>query len=223
MKAIRVEATPYNKQDERWEGKPNEELFWPRVMWADCGTTTGVAVMWFDPIALMDPRKPTVRSLLAWYVTHVTGPENRQAYEMSRLVRGLGGGQWETLDGVERAGEKSMGLAVGAEKFAVRTVNGTEDFLSSPRIASKLEYQLWCGTVDHDGVTRKRPLLWQMPSEIDKSEKGDTRLKNMGLWVPGADHRRDALKHTLVHLGKIRTAGLGAFEQIYGWDEDWEL
>ncbi len=236
MKAISVEPIRYNKQDERWEGKDDEHLFWPRVMWADCGATTGVCVIWFDPVALLNPRRATINSVLAWWVGHTVGPENEQAQALSRLARGLGGGQWETVetieerDGqaprrvtVERAGEKPLGLAVGAESFAVRTVNGTEEFLASPRISAKLDYKLWEGVVDWDGVQRRRALLWQSPSEIDKTPRGDERLRNLGLWSPGADHRRDATKHCLTHLGKLRTVGLPALERIYGWDDDWEI
>lgn len=237
MRAITVTPTVYNKQDERWEGRDDEQRFWPRVMWADCGNTTGVCVIWFDPVALLNPRKATISSVLAWWVGHVVGPENRQAYELSRLVRGLGGGAWEqrvvlepAVEGtggvvervVEVAGTAPQGLAVGAESFSVRTVNGTAEFLSSPRISAKLDYILWAGVRDWDGVERRRALLYQSSSEIDKSPRGDSRLEGMHLYTPGPDHRRDATKHCLAHLGKIRTAGLGAFEQIYGWDEDWE-
>lgn len=221
LRAITVSPTKYNQQDPRWEDNEDETTFWPRVMWADCGVTTGIAVIWFDPVMLLDPRKATSKSLLAWYVTHVTGPENRQAYEIARLARGLGGGIPD-LDETDPLGHKSIGLVVGAESFQARAANGTDDFLSSPRIASRLDYQMWLGVIDYDGVTRRRPVLLQSPSEIDKTSRGDERLRNLQLWVPGADHRRDALKHCLTHLGKVRTAGLGAFEALYGWNPDWD-
>jgi hypothetical protein len=61
-----------------------------------------------------------------------------------------------------------------------------------------------------------------MPSEIDKSSKGDDRLKALQLYTPGPDHIRDSMKHCLVHLGKMRTAGFGTFEKMYGWDDAWK-
>lgn len=210
MKPIAPIPTVYNTEDGAWEDNEDEHTFWPRVMWVDAGVVTGIAVIWFHPMRLLDIAAPTARSILAWHVNFVTGDENQQAYEILRMVRGLGGPE---------------GLAVGAEWFRVRSVNGTDDFLSSPRIVSKLEYGLWRGTRDWDGELRRRTLLRQEPSEIDKSERGDERLRLLRLYVPGADHRRDALKHGLLHLGKLRNLGMGArtaIERLYGWNGDWE-
>lgn len=198
----------YNPADDAWQDNEDEITFWPRVTWLDCGTTTGLATIWFHPVRLLDPTKPTVRSILAWYVNHTTGPENDQAREILRYVRGIVG-----VDG----------CAVGAEDFVVGSVKKQREFLSSPRIAARVDFGLFMGLRNEYGDMRRLAMLMQSPNDIGKNDpRSDRRLQDLGLWVPGADHRRDALKHCLLHLGRIRSAGMGAFERVYGWNSDWE-
>jgi hypothetical protein len=198
----------YNSDDGSWDENGLDEItFWPRITWLDCGTTTGLATIWFHPLRLLDLSLPTVRSILAWHVNHTAGPENDQALEILRYLRGIVG---------------TEGCAVGLERFTVHSVKKQQEFLSSPRIAAKVDFGMFMGLRNEGGQLRRLAALWQDPSEIDMTARGDERLRGMGLWVPGADHRRDALKHCLLHLGKIRSAGMGAFEKVYGWAPDWE-
>lgn len=208
LKPITPIPTVYNPDNESWANDTDDEhLFWPRCVWLDCGVETGVAVIWFDPRALLNPTVPLARSILAWHVNWTQGRDlDQQARQLLRLVRGLGGPE---------------GLAVGAESFQARRIDPSEDFLSSPVLAGKVEFGLKMGVRDWDGKIRQRPLLRQGPSEI-ASAQGDARLQALRLWVPGKDHRRDALKHCLQHLGKMRAAGMGQFEMLYGWNPEWE-
>lgn len=193
--------TEWDVKDPEWEMQ-----FWPRIMWGDMGTFSGVTVIWFNPKKLFDPRLPSEQSMMAWWSSFLSGPENGQAREMLRLARGLGGPE---------------GLAVGLEKFVVKSVRQEETFLSSPRIAAKVDFGLWSGIRDHDGELRRRTALWQMPDEIDFSQRGDDRLKALQMYVPGADHRNDSTKHALLHLKKMSKGGLVNFQNIYGWNPDW--
>lgn len=201
----------YNPDEGIWhENGEDEVTFWPRTVWLDCGAVTGVGIIWFHPQRLLDLRQPTVRSILAWHVNFVTGNENQQADQILRMLRGLGGPD---------------GLAVGAEKFRVRSVNGNDEFLSSPRIYSKVEFGLWRGIRDWDGEMRRRVLLYQEPTDIDKGPRGDERLRGMRLYTKGADHRRDAIKHAYLHLSRLRNLGLSArdaVEKLYGWPQEWD-
>ena len=209
MLALMPRPTVYNKDDGAWDLNDQEwEMqFWPRIIFADCGTATGVAVVWFHPTRLMDLQKASTRAILATWTSYAGGEENGQAQEILRLCRGLGG---------------PAGLCVGLEKFTVQKIGKEETFLSSPRIASKIEFGLWSGIRDHDDVVRRRAAIWQNPSDIKKGAEGDSRLKVLGLYKPGPDHINDAMKHALLHLGRVRNGGLGTFERLYGWDEGWK-
>jgi hypothetical protein len=212
MFALLPKPTVYNAQDMVWDsGKTQEDLedemrFWPRIMFGDMGTQSGVTVIWFHPLRLTDPKQPSSRSILAHWSSYLSGPENDQAREFCRLARGLGG---------------EFGLRIGMEKFVVERIAKEETFLSSPRISSKVDFALWSGIRDHDDVVRRRSVSWQMPGEIEKGSKGDDRLKLLGLYTKGPDHINDATKHAIVHLGKMRNAGFGAFEKMYGWNPEW--
>jgi hypothetical protein len=200
-------AQIYNPEDSTWNSDSEDEMqFWPRIIFGDMGTQSGVTVIWFHPIRLLDHKVPSTRSILAWWSSYLDGTENDQAREFLRLCRGLGGPE---------------GLRIGLEKFTVERIGKEETFLSSPRIASKVDFGLWSGIRDHDGVVRRRSPSWQMPSEIKKGPAGDERLKVLGLYRPGPDHINDATKHCLVHLGKMRNAGFGTFERMYGWEKLW--
>jgi hypothetical protein len=209
MLALLPKPKVYNPEDGVWDvNDPEWEMtFWPRIMFGDMGTQSGVTVIWFHPMRLTDTSQPSTRSILAHWSSYIDGPENDQAREFCRLARGLGG---------------EFGLRIGLEKFVVERIGKEETFLSSPRIASKVDFALWSGIRDHDDVVRRRAVSWQMPSEIEKGGRGDERLKLHRLHTPGPDHINDAMKHCLVHLGKMRTAGFGTFEKMYGWNPDWK-
>jgi len=208
MEALLPKPKIYNSDDTAWNDMNEDEMqFWPRIMFGDCGDKTGITVIWFHPLRLLDQSKSTTRSILAHWSSYVGGHENGQAQEILRLARGLGG---------------PSGLCVGLEKFIVQKIEKSESFLSSPRITAKVDFGLWSGIKDWDGVVRRRSPVWQLPSEIKKGAEGDARLKVLRLYKPGPDHINDATKHCLLHLGRLRVGGLANFKMLYGWEKEWE-
>jgi hypothetical protein len=209
MLALMPIAKVYNTDDGVWdESDPEWEMtFWPRIVFGDCGTQSGVSVVWFHPMRLLDTSQPSTRAILATWSTYASGPENDQAREILRLCRGLGG---------------EFGLCVGLESFTVQRIAKEATFLSSPRIASRIEFGLWSGIKDPDGVIRKRMPVYQSPTDIKKGPEGDRRLQQLGLYTPGPDHINDSMKHALLHMGKMRNGGLGTFERLYGFNPDWK-
>lgn len=47
---------------------------------------------------------------------------------------------------------------------------------------------------------------WQSPS-LAKTTVTDKRLKALGLWVPGRDHERDALRHLVLYMRQTSSRG----------------
>jgi hypothetical protein len=47
---------------------------------------------------------------------------------------------------------------------------------------------------------------WQTPS-LAKTTVTDKRLKKLGLWVPGRDHERDALRHLVLYMRQTSSRG----------------
>lgn len=209
MKALAPKPVIYNPSDDHpWDMNMEDEMtFWPRIMFGDMGTQSGVTVIWFHPLRILDQTKSTTKAILATWSSYLGGHENGQAQEFLRLARGLGGPE---------------GLHIGLEKFIVQKIGKEETFLSSPRIAAKIDFGLYSGIRDHDDVVRRRTVTWQMPSEIKMGAEGDTRLKVLNLYRKGPDHINDATKHALLHLGRLRVGGLGTFRNLYGWNPDWE-
>lgn len=211
MQAILPTPIILDRDNSRWDPDPKdpeyEMIFWPRIVFGDMGTFSGVTVIWFDPVMLLNPKIPTERSFMCWWSSFMSGNENVQAREFLRLCRGLGGPE---------------GLCVGLEKFIVKQINASDSFLSSPRTAAKIDFGLWSGIRDWDDVVRRRVVAWQNPEEIDYSEKGDYRLKQLDMFVGGMDHRNDATKHAILHLRKMKNVGRTKFELLYGWNEEWE-
>jgi hypothetical protein len=209
MQALLPKPVLYNPSDDhRWDLNMEDEMtFWPRIMFGDMGTTSGITVIWFDPIKLLDQSIRTTRSILATWSSYVGGNENGQAQEVLRLARGLGGPE---------------GLHVGLERFIVQKIGKEDTFLSSPRIAAKIDFGLFSGIRDWDDVVRRRTVSWQNPSDIKIGPEGDRQLQALNLYKKGPDHINDATKHCLLHLSRLRVGGLSAFKNLYGWNPDWE-
>jgi hypothetical protein len=209
---IRPIPTVLNNEDGRWDpGDPEWEMrFWPRIMFLDAGTVSGLSVLWFDPVRLQNPKIPSARAILAWWSSYVAGAENDQADAILGLAQYLVG---------------TEGFCFGAEKFIVQKVQKGDEFLSSPRIASKVDYGMHRGLPvrDAEGVLHRRRIatVWQNPADIDKSARGENMLKVMQMWLPGPDHRNDATKHAILLMRRMRDAPLGQFEKLFGNHPDW--
>jgi hypothetical protein len=184
----------------------DEHLWWPRIYWVDPGDVSGVACIWFDPVRLFAGYR-TARCILAWAESYVSGPEDVQVAHMMGHVASLGG---------------PTGLAVGVESFVPQQLNMSSSFLSPVRIRSKIEFGLHQGVKEYDGEVRHRLINTQSASEA-LSTITDNRLKLMGLYTPGPDHIRDATRHCILWLRKLRQDGRGMvfFRRAHGWEEGW--
>lgn len=228
-----------------WNSEAEDETtWWPRTLWIDPGLSSGWAVVWFDPYVLLgygreevrteirrsgrgkaggsersevvcggrltggDGRPlSSVRSVLAWQCGMVRGSDDQQADLLLDLASRLGG----------------RGLSVGIESFVVRQLNASEDFLAPVRLRAILQYQLRLGLINRGDCVSEvdRKKLWsQSPSEA-KTTVTDQRLKLWNMYTPGPDHPRDATRHALLHLRKLRIQGRDVVERMYGWEEDW--
>lgn len=185
----------------------DEYLWWPRVLWIDPGDITGVSCVWFDPAALFAGLK-TPRCILAWSSRQISGAEDLQIDQIMKIVAELGG---------------PTGLAVGCESFVMQQFNMSDSFLAPVRLRAKLEFGLHRGTKDEtDGVVRRRKVATQSASDA-KNTITDQRLKIMQMYTPGPDHIRDATRHCLLWLRRLRSDGRGPvfFRSWHGWEEDW--
>lgn len=187
---------------DRWDsGSEDEMQFWPRVLWMDPGVLSGVAAVWFDPHALFIKQQPLPRCILAWWESYVGGPENDQIDKFLDLARQMGDGP------------STPGLVLGVESFVMQQFNQSKEFLAPVRLRAKLEYAvpLW---------SPGRVVVSQSPSDA-LTTITDDRLKLWNMYTPGPDHIRDATRHCLLWIRKIRVAGLSGFRKWHGWDRAW--
>lgn len=173
----------------------DEALWWPRVLWFDPGKVTGWCVVWFDPGVILDRSVPLQSGLLAWKAGFLAGPENVQARVMRQMVKVIGG----------------PGLCVGAESFVIRQMNMSHEFLSPVRLNARLEFLLDDGVQEQDGEKRRRFLHFQTPADA-KSTLTDGRLRALRMYTPGPEHARDATRHAVLHVRKMRVAGREVLE-----------
>ncbi len=175
------------------EIEPEELIMYPRTMWIDGGTHTGWAVVWFDPDILFDEEQKPSRAAVAWWCGMVVGPEiNHIDYIMAKLrMTGVGG----------------EGVCVGAEDFIVHSVKKERTFLSSPRVAAMLEWALHRGQREPDGVFRSRRMPPKQAAVDAFSVAPDHRLKLWQMYLPGADHPRDATRHCLMWIRRLKALG----------------
>lgn len=210
MKELNMETIKVRFPDEtRWEKNEDELTFWPRAMWIDPGISTGLTILWFDPVILLQrPAAPTHRAVIAWWTDQLVGHRNAQVLRACNIVKLLGG---------------EVGLLIGIEDFILRTSNQDRAALEPIRWTHSFEFALWRGLRDHDGVTRRRGYVVQSPADA-KTRFGDDRLRPIGLYTPGPDHIRDSTRHALLWLTKLRveeTNHPGFFQQTHGLDEEW--
>lgn len=192
----------------RWDRSNEDEfLWWPRVLWMDPGTVSGVAITWFDPAALYR-REKTVKVLLAYAEMFLHGPENGQTGQVNHFVK-----LRQTLD-------EEVGLATGIESFVPRRLDQSHEFLSPVRIRAGVEERL--------GMTRRRgeekigsgvQLFTQSPSEAITAFSND-RLKQLRMYTPGPDHVNDAKRHNLLWIRKL-IDNRELFEHAHGHEEGW--
>jgi len=184
----------------------DEHLWWPRILWVDPGDVSGLACVWFNPAKLFAGQR-IGRCVLAFAESYVAGSEEDQTAQILTRVAELGG---------------PSGLAVGVESFVNMRPDMSHSYLAPVRIRSKIEFGLYQGVKEWDGETRRRAIATQSASEA-LSVITDNRLKQLGLYTPGPDHIRDAMRHCVLWLRKLRANGRGMvyFRHVHGWEEGW--
>lgn len=200
-------------RDGRWNRKNEDELlWWPRIQYIDPGVVSGVAVVWFDPKALLVDDRETSRVLLAYSETFLQGPEHGTGGQIHQFLR-----MHHVLDA-------EPGLAAGCESFVPRQMNMDPEFLSPVRIRAGIEYTLSRKRRRYaeDVGPRGLPLLTQSPSDALNVFTNE-RLKALGMYRPGPDHVNDAKRHCLLHIRKLKGEGRGLpfFNQIHGEESGW--
>lgn len=188
--------------DDRWNSSNEDEhLWWPRVLWIDPGTVSGVGMVWFDPQSLVDG-KPLRRSLLAWHGTYLYGAEDGVNGQINRFLR------------IRHMLSGEPGLATGVERFTLMRLDRSEDFLSPVRIRAGISFAM--------SVSKRSPgqLLHQSPGDA-MTTFTDARLRELGMYTEGPDHIRDGIRHCLLHIRKIGSMGREAIESVHGEEEGW--
>lgn len=199
-------------QDGRWNPSNEDEyLWWPRVLWIDPGVVSGVAVVWFDPKALLVDDKKMVRVVLAYSELFLHGPENGingQIHQFLRLRTKL---------------DEEPGLATGCESFVPLKLNQDKDFLAPVRIRAGLDYEL-SKTKPHgaDRIGNGVPLWTQSPTDA-KAAFTNQRLEALRMHTPGPDHVDDAKRHDLLHIRRLKAkpGDLTLFKHMHGYEEGW--
>jgi hypothetical protein len=197
------------------------ELYW--TAWCDPGVHTGFAIVLyanavtigadkvhvkFDetmqkmhicgwpgsgrPGAIGDPDMCNA-ALLSIHTELLTGDERQQVRTMVGRIRKMGnlfsGPGWDAT-----SGDPHIGAAgIGAESFVNLRNERDADYLSPVRVRSMLAYAI----EDEFGVD----LLGQQPGDA-KSAFSDIRMKGQDMYLPGPDHIRDALAHSLLAIRK---------------------
>lgn len=152
-----------------------------RILSVDPGVITGVAVIWFDA---------RTGEIVGWAETLITHDETKQVWDLMALLRVLAdfGRVWIVI-----------------EDFTVDQVNMSPEFLSPVRIGHKFAMG---AEIMGTGELGQGPVMGciegiQFQSRSRKADYQDKRLKLMGFFTPGPDHRRDATRHALVRWKQL--------------------
>lgn len=145
------------------------------VLGLDPGGTTGWCVMGIHPDAMSgDPSVRILDNIEFWSAGQFVGPEFDQVDQIVDLV-----GCWPSARLV-------------SELFTLRT-----------RVTSNEVFALERMNFGIGLAIRPRYLVFQQPS-LAMTTITDDRQKEMGLWIPGREHARDATKHVLTFLKRQR-------------------
>lgn len=166
-----------------------ERSGWAVTVWVDPGGTTGWGVMAVDPEVLVGS-KPIHHNIAHWACGEVHHNENVMASEMLQLYDA-----WDDA-------------AIGIESFRIRKFLQHNEFLSPVRVRSKIEYGLWLtekwAALDEERAMGRGRHLWTQEPSLAKRTLTDDRQREWHLWEPGADHKRDAIKHCYTFLQRAQ-------------------
>jgi len=157
------------------------------TIWFDQGGSTGWAVVsvWAEAVTL--PEYSILRNIIAWSAGEFIGSEGSQTDQMMELVKA-----WE--DNAD---------SIGYEDFILRKFLPGRELLSPVRIGARFEDRMYTSG-------RMSLLAPCQLAALAMKTISDERLKVWGFWPPlvGQEHARDALRHCLTYLKRIREASI---------------
>lgn len=173
------------------------------VCWFDPGVTTGWAIVRV-PIKVLRERGqvgavPNMQVTTGQYRLDTTSERVDRALEVARTCY------------TELADEEDI-MVVGHEGFTLRMLNSDPEMLEPVR---------WLAVWDD----RFSPPRAEFPLPVERQDPslalgtiGDDRLRLWGLWQPGREHGRAALKHALMYCRRF--ADQKVLRQRAGYEEE---
>lgn len=125
-------------------------------------------------------------AVLNWEVGEISGRESDQAWEICRLSR--------TVQGLAY----KVGPAIAVEGFDFGNPNRDPEMYSPVRIGAMLTF---CS--ERTGLTNDAKITF-IPRTLSKGTYTDERLKDLGYYVKGPDHMRNAVSVALTALRLAR-------------------
>lgn len=175
---------------------------WVSVLAFDPGGTTGWSLMYVDIAKLFDRKVRPHETVFQWWHGEIDCGSQSGSAASAAQAHGTDLGQAETGEAAGIAMcERLVAIAgiprtvVVMEDFILRTQSQSRDALSPVRIIAGLNQLLW--------ETKSAPIYKQQPSEA-KTTCTDDRLKQWGFWDSGSRHARDADRHALLFIRKVR-------------------
>lgn len=157
------------------------------VMWFDPGVTTGWAIIRVPIKHLLSMGQvgsiPHMQVNTGQYRTETTSENVDRALEIARAA-------------YTDVAEEDDVMVVGHEGFTLRMLSSDPELLEPVRWLA-----VWDDRFAPPRVEFPLPVERQNPSLMNTI--GDDRLKLWGLWQPGREHGRAALKHGLVYLRRF--------------------
>lgn len=150
------------------------------VMAVDPGGTTGLA--WADCVCFAGGRLDRRFGNLVSHM-QVGGPAEEQVDEMLALVQAV-----------------QVSVLV-IESFQLRPGAKRGDVMSPVVVDAMLRYGLWKGMAGMRGMD---VAVYYQTASQGKSVMTDGRLRALGLWWPGEEHARDAARHLVTFVRRVR-------------------
>lgn len=165
----------------------SDKTGWATTVWIDPGGTTGWGVIAVDPFLIVDNKPITPRSVAHWSCGDIKGNENQMASQCLELLD-----LWEDA-------------AAGLEKFTLRQRHVE---LSPVSVTAKIEYALWLmekwAAEEEERPMRRGRMVFKQEPSLAKRTLTDDMMRDLGFWVPGPDHKRDAIKHCYTFLQRMQ-------------------